>query len=85
MNALRALVELCYRIPKAAYSLVEPKTFNALRSINRRCEFPFYLFIECVLTISKVYTYLPTKKHFGVREARKCVGRRYSKSRREVC
>ncbi|XP_060804939.1 uncharacterized protein LOC106140523 [Amyelois transitella] len=34
MNALRALAELCRIIPKAAFSLVEPKTFASLRAIN---------------------------------------------------
>jgi hypothetical protein len=37
MNALRALAELCRIIPKAAFSLVEPKTFAALRNINKKC------------------------------------------------
>ncbi|XP_047984693.1 uncharacterized protein LOC125225159 [Leguminivora glycinivorella] len=36
MNALRALAALCLKIPKAAYSLVEPKTFAALRNINKK-------------------------------------------------
>ncbi|XP_075981402.1 armadillo repeat-containing protein 3-like [Anticarsia gemmatalis] len=35
INALRALVKLCRIIPKAAFSLVDPKTFAALRSINQ--------------------------------------------------
>ncbi|RVE43339.1 hypothetical protein evm_012010 [Chilo suppressalis] len=36
MNSLRALAELCRIIPKAAFSLVEPKTFAALRAINKK-------------------------------------------------
>ncbi|XP_063616368.1 armadillo repeat-containing protein 3-like [Cydia splendana] len=36
MNTLRALAALCLKIPKAAYSLVEPKTFAALRNINKK-------------------------------------------------
>ncbi|KAM3967861.1 LOW QUALITY PROTEIN: armadillo repeat-containing protein 3 [Aphomia sociella] len=36
INALRALAELCRIIPKAAFSLVEPKTFAALRNINKK-------------------------------------------------
>ncbi|KAL4702111.1 hypothetical protein ACJJTC_010677 [Scirpophaga incertulas] len=36
INALRALGELCRIIPKAAFSLVEPKTFAALRNINKK-------------------------------------------------
>lgn len=38
VNALRALAELCRIIPKAAFSLVEPKTFAALRNINKKCK-----------------------------------------------
>ncbi|KAJ8735867.1 hypothetical protein PYW07_007487 [Mythimna separata] len=36
INALRALAELCHIIPKAAFSLVETKTFSALRAINKK-------------------------------------------------
>ncbi|XP_028175545.1 uncharacterized protein LOC114363880 [Ostrinia furnacalis] len=36
MNSLRALAELCRIIPKAAFSLVEPKTFASLRNINKK-------------------------------------------------
>ncbi|CAB3256251.1 unnamed protein product [Arctia plantaginis] len=36
INSLRALAELCRIIPKAAFSLVEPKTFAALRNINKK-------------------------------------------------
>ncbi|KAJ0182268.1 hypothetical protein K1T71_001637 [Dendrolimus kikuchii] len=36
MNSLRALAELCCIIPKAAFSLVEPKTFASLRNINKK-------------------------------------------------
>ncbi|XP_075981283.1 armadillo repeat-containing protein 3-like isoform X2 [Anticarsia gemmatalis] len=36
INALRALAELCRIIPKAAFSLVEPKTFASLRNINKK-------------------------------------------------
>ncbi|XP_059051140.1 uncharacterized protein LOC131845977 isoform X1 [Achroia grisella] len=36
MNALRALAELCRIIPKAAFSLVDPKTFASLRNINKK-------------------------------------------------
>ncbi|XP_039759536.1 uncharacterized protein LOC120633393 [Pararge aegeria] len=36
MNSLRALAELCRIIPKAAYSLIEPKTFASLRNINKK-------------------------------------------------
>ncbi|XP_031768976.2 uncharacterized protein LOC113519158 [Galleria mellonella] len=36
INSLRALAELCRIIPKAAYSLVEGKTFAALRNINEK-------------------------------------------------
>ncbi|XP_073957467.1 uncharacterized protein isoform X2 [Choristoneura fumiferana] len=36
MNSIRALAELCRIIPKAAFSLVEPKTFAALRNINKK-------------------------------------------------
>lgn len=35
LNALRALGELCRIIPKAAFSVVQPKTFIALRNINK--------------------------------------------------
>ncbi|CAH2102102.1 unnamed protein product [Euphydryas editha] len=36
MNALRALGELCRIIPKAAFSVIEPKTFASLRNINKK-------------------------------------------------
>ncbi|XP_072939253.1 armadillo repeat-containing protein 3 [Epargyreus clarus] len=36
MNALRALAELCRIIPKAAFSVIEPKTFASLRNINKK-------------------------------------------------
>ncbi|OWR40943.1 uncharacterized protein LOC116778968 [Danaus plexippus] len=36
INALRALAELCLIIPKAAFSVIEPKTFGALRNINKK-------------------------------------------------
>ncbi|CAH3953396.1 uncharacterized protein LOC123714181 isoform X1 [Pieris brassicae] len=36
MNAIRALAELCRIIPKAAFSLIEPKTFASLRNINKK-------------------------------------------------
>ncbi|XP_063616275.1 armadillo repeat-containing protein 3-like [Cydia splendana] len=36
INALQALAALCLKIPKAAYNLVEPKTFAALRNINKK-------------------------------------------------
>ncbi|XP_064071601.1 uncharacterized protein LOC113402135 [Vanessa tameamea] len=36
MNALRALGELCRIIPKAAFSVIEPKTFSSLRNINKK-------------------------------------------------
>ncbi|XP_034831831.1 armadillo repeat-containing protein 3 [Maniola hyperantus] len=36
MNSLRALAELCRIIPRAAFSLVEPKTFASLRNINKK-------------------------------------------------
>ncbi|CAK1540320.1 unnamed protein product [Leptosia nina] len=36
INALRALAELCRIIPKAAFSLIEPKTFASLRNINKK-------------------------------------------------
>ncbi|KAJ8736034.1 hypothetical protein PYW08_006690 [Mythimna loreyi] len=36
INSLRALAELCRIIPKAAFSLVETKTFSSLRAINKK-------------------------------------------------
>ncbi|XP_063899764.1 armadillo repeat-containing protein 3 [Helicoverpa armigera] len=36
INALRALLELCRIIPKAAFTVIEPKTFSALRNINKK-------------------------------------------------
>ncbi|KAF9420320.1 hypothetical protein HW555_003381 [Spodoptera exigua] len=36
LNALKAIVELCRVIPKAAFTVIEPKSFNAIRNVNRR-------------------------------------------------
>lgn len=37
LNVLGALAELSKIIPKAAFSIVEPKTFSTLRNIHRQC------------------------------------------------
>ncbi|XP_049882239.1 uncharacterized protein LOC126378107 [Pectinophora gossypiella] len=36
MNSLLALAELCRLIAKAAFATIEPKTFTALRNVNRK-------------------------------------------------
>ncbi|XP_053611630.1 uncharacterized protein LOC128675905 [Plodia interpunctella] len=59
MNSLRALAELCRIIPKAAYSLVEPKTFASLRAINKKYkESPIEaqrLAVQCYLNLQSYH------------------------------
>ena len=58
INALRALAELCRIIPKAAFSLVEPKTFSSLRNINKK-----RMYLVNLFTINPIYWLRKNKKN----------------------